>query len=104
MNGPRRRSQHRLPETNTLVPLDSVAEVSNTPTSKGVSCDSSPRRRRAIAGCAMELDRRSLLAAAPLLIAEMPAGDKAADLDNFKLSPVPEAVPRPKQQFVHPQQ
>ena len=36
INGQRRRSQHRLLETNMLVPLHSVAEVINTPTYKGV--------------------------------------------------------------------
>ena len=30
------------PETNVLVPLDSVAEISNTPTSKGVYVRSEP--------------------------------------------------------------
>jgi hypothetical protein len=34
----------------------------------------------------MKLDRRSLLAAGPLLMAAMAAGDKTAKLDNIKLA------------------
>ena len=30
------------PETNVLVPLDSVADISNTPTSKGIVCRLEP--------------------------------------------------------------
>src|SRR6202012_1411352 len=48
------------------------------------------------------LDRRSLLAAAPLLMAAMAAGDKAAKLDNIKLEPVPEAGPDPSETLVQP--
>ena len=52
----------------------------------------------------MELDRRSILAAAPLLMAAMAAGDKAAELDNIKLAPVSEAGPDPSETFVQPYQ
>src|SRR6202012_1139632 len=48
------------------------------------------------------LARRSLLAAAPLLMAAMAAGDKAAKLDNIKLEPVPEAGPDPSETLVQP--
>ncbi|MBS1695964.1 MAG: FdhF/YdeP family oxidoreductase [Actinobacteria bacterium] len=44
------------PETNVLVPLDSVAEVSNTPTSKGVFVRFEPvSERKALAGAATSL-------------------------------------------------
>jgi hypothetical protein len=52
----------------------------------------------------MELDRRSLLAAAPLLMAAMAAGDKTAKLDNIKLAPAPEVGPDPSETFVQPYQ
>jgi hypothetical protein len=48
----------------------------------------------------MELDRRSLLAAAPLLLATIAAGDKAAKLDDIKLAPAPEVGPDPGETFV----
>ena len=52
----------------------------------------------------MELDRRSILAAAPLLMAAMAAGDKTAKLDNIKLAPAPEVGPNPSETFVKPYQ
>ena len=50
----------------------------------------------------MEWDRRSLLAAAPLLLAAVAAGDKAGDLPDTKLVPLPEVGPDPSETFVLP--
>jgi hypothetical protein len=47
----------------------------------------------------MELGRRSLLAAAPLLLATIAAGDKTVKLDNFNLAPAPDAGPDPSETF-----
>jgi hypothetical protein len=52
----------------------------------------------------MELDRRSLLAAGPLLLATIAAGDKTAKLDDIKLAPAPEVGPDPSETFVQPYQ
>jgi hypothetical protein len=52
----------------------------------------------------MELDRRSLLAVTPLLLAAIAAGDKTGKLDNIKLAPAPEAGPDPSETFVQPYQ
>src|ERR1700761_1924020 len=52
----------------------------------------------------MELDRRSLLAAAPLLMAAMAAGDKTAKLDTIEWAPAPEVGPDPSETFVQPYQ
>ena len=48
----------------------------------------------------IQLDRRSLLAAAPLLLAAIAAGDKTGKLDNIKLAPAPEVGPDPGETFV----
>src|ERR1700752_4298286 len=69
-----------------------------------LSCGSRPRRIRATVRCSMEVERRSLLAAAPLMMAGMAAGDKTAKLDNIKLAPAPEAGPDPSETFVQPYQ
>jgi hypothetical protein len=50
----------------------------------------------------MGLDRRSLLASAPLLLAAIAAGDKTGKVDNSKLAPAPEAGPDPSETFVQP--
>jgi len=52
----------------------------------------------------MGLDRRSLLAAGPLLLAAIAAGDKAGSLGDIKLAPPPEAGPDPGETFVQPYQ
>jgi len=50
------------------------------------------------------LDRRSLLAAGPLLMAAIAAGDKTGRLGDIKLAPPPEAGPDPSETFVQPYQ
>lgn len=50
----------------------------------------------------MELDRRSLLAVTPLLLAAIAAGDKTGKVDNIKLAPAPEVGPDPSETFVQP--
>jgi hypothetical protein len=52
----------------------------------------------------MDFDRRSVLAAAPLLLAAIAAGDETGKLDNIKLAPAPEVGPDPGQTFVQPYQ
>lgn len=52
----------------------------------------------------MGLDRRSLLAAGPLLLATIAAGDKAGNLGDIKLAPAPEAGPDPTETFIQPYQ
>ncbi|WP_220084535.1 hypothetical protein [Mycolicibacterium vulneris] len=52
----------------------------------------------------MGLDRRSLLAAGPLLLATIAAGDTAGNLDDIKLAPAPEVGPDPTETFVQPYQ
>ena len=52
----------------------------------------------------MGLDRRSLLAAAPLLLATIAAGEKTGNLGDIKLAPAPEAGPDPSETFVQPYQ
>jgi hypothetical protein len=47
-------------------------------------------------------NRRSLLMAAPLLLAAIAAGDKAGDTGDIKLAPVPETGPDPRQTFIQP--
>jgi hypothetical protein len=46
------------------------------------------------------LDRRSLLAAGPLLLAAIAAGDKTGNLGEIKLAPPPEAGPDPSETFI----
>jgi hypothetical protein len=48
----------------------------------------------------MGLDRRSLLAAGPLLLAAIAAGDKTGNLGEIKLAPPPEAGPDPSETFI----
>jgi hypothetical protein len=50
----------------------------------------------------MGLDRRSLLAAGPLLLAAIAAGDKTGNLSDGKLAPLPEAGPDPSETFIEP--
>jgi hypothetical protein len=50
----------------------------------------------------MRLDRRSLLAAGPLLLAAIAAGDKTGGLGNIKLAPPPEVGPNPSETFIQP--
>ena len=46
------------------------------------------------------LDRRSLLAAAPLLLATIAAGDTTGRLGDIKLAPPPETGPDPTETFI----
>jgi hypothetical protein len=48
----------------------------------------------------MGLDRRSLLAAGPLLLAAIAAGEKTGNLGEIKLVPPPEAGPDPSETFI----
>jgi hypothetical protein len=48
------------------------------------------------------LDRRSLLAAGPLLLAAIAAGDKTGTLSDGKPAPLPEAGPDPSETFIEP--
>ncbi|WP_406817412.1 tat pathway signal sequence [Mycobacterium sp. M23085] len=50
----------------------------------------------------MGLDRRSLLAAGPLLLATIAAGDKAGNLDDIKSAPAPGVGPDPTETLVQP--
>jgi hypothetical protein len=50
----------------------------------------------------MGLDRRSLLATAPLLLAAVAAGDKTGSSADTKPAPLPEAGPDPNDTFVLP--
>jgi len=50
----------------------------------------------------MELDRRSLLIASPLLLAAVAAGDHPGVGGNIRLSPAPETGPDPGETFVLP--
>jgi hypothetical protein len=52
----------------------------------------------------MGLDRRSLLAAGPLLLAAIAAGDKTGNLSETKLAPSPEAGPDQNETFIQPYQ
>ena len=52
----------------------------------------------------IKLDRRSLLATAPLVLAAIAAGDKAGTLGDIKVAPAPEAGPDPSQTLVQPYQ
>src|SRR3984885_4739192 len=48
----------------------------------------------------MGVDRRSLLAAGPLLLAAIAAGDKTGNLGEIKVAPPPEAGPDPSETFI----
>ncbi len=50
----------------------------------------------------IKLDRRSLLATTPLLLAAIAAGDKTGTLGDITLAPAPEAGPDPSQTLVQP--
>jgi hypothetical protein len=50
----------------------------------------------------MESNRRSLLMAAPLLLAAVGAGDKAGNLGDIRLAPPRESGPDPAETFVQP--
>ena len=50
----------------------------------------------------MESNRRSLLMAAPLLLAALGAGDKTGNTADIKLSPAPKTGPDPRETFVLP--
>jgi hypothetical protein len=52
----------------------------------------------------MASDRRSLLIAAPLLLAAVAAGDKTGNIAGIKLSPAPKTGPDPSETFVLPYQ
>jgi hypothetical protein len=52
----------------------------------------------------MSVDRRSLLAAAPLLLAAIASGDKAGATGDIKLAPAPGTGPDPAETFVLPYQ
>ena len=52
----------------------------------------------------IKLDRRSLLATAPLVLAAIAAGEKAGTLGDIKVAPAPEAGPDPSQTLVQPYQ
>jgi hypothetical protein len=49
-----------------------------------------------------ESNRRSLLMAAPLLLAAMAAGDKGGKAGEIKLAPPPETGPDPSETFIQP--
>ena len=50
----------------------------------------------------MESNRRTLLMAAPLLLAALGAGDKADTIGDIRLAPPPQSGPDPAETFVQP--
>jgi hypothetical protein len=50
----------------------------------------------------MESNRRSLLMAAPLLLAALAAGDKTVSVGDIKLAPPPQTGPDPGETFIQP--